>query len=102
MQMRINYYQVIRQANSISNQADRISRNINKLDDMIQQVKTSWKSPSAQTFLTKCMSLREEMRESQRETEQLARSIKNVANRIKREDEAAAERARLLKEQSKN
>lgn len=93
MQFRINHSQVIRQANSIAGDAAELSGQIKLLDQLEQDCKSVWKGEAADTFIAKLRVLRDEMSRTQKQMSNLASTIKECANRIQREDEAAAERA---------
>lgn len=96
MQFRINYDKVMRQATSLANDASDLARQINLLKELEQDCSSVWKGDAADTFRKKLRELRSEMTSTQKQMTNLVSTIKDCANRIQREDEAAAERAAEL------
>ncbi|WP_261304022.1 WXG100 family type VII secretion target [Paenibacillus andongensis] len=96
MDFRINYSQVVSQANHIHDLARNLNTNVSGLENLMQQMKSAWKGPAAEACLKQCELLKTEMNATFRQMEDVSSTIKQVADRIQREDEAAAERARRL------
>ncbi len=94
--VRINYSRIISQVNNITELADDYEREIRKLDQMEQSVKMNWEGPAATAFLIQSNYLREEMYKNYQRMLKVSETIRNVASRIKREDEEVAERAKQL------
>lgn len=97
---RINYIQVISGANSIKDLASDLKRQISSLESMEQEIKANWKGQAASELLNQTSAMIAEMNCTYRKMTNLSATIKNVANRIQKEDEAAAVRARALAQQN--
>lgn len=97
MKYRINYSQVIRQANSISNNASELSAQISMLKQIEQDCRRCWKGQASDAFLLKLQALRNEMNRTRNQMSNLASTIKYCADKIQQEDRRAAERAAALK-----
>lgn len=100
MKMRINYSKVISQADSISENAQDLSKCVEQIEQIEQSVKSAWQGEAADTFLDKLRQLKDEMRKTGKSVNQLSETIRYCANRIKREDEEAERRANALKSKS--
>lgn len=96
MEFRINYSKVIQQGNGINDLARNLNADIQNLDNFMQQVKVNWKGPASEAYIKQCELLRIEMCSTLRRMQDVSNVIKNTANRIQSEDEAAVERARKL------
>lgn len=96
MQYRINYSKVISQANAISDNADQLAVQINKLSQLEQDCRSSWKGEAADAFLSRVSTLRSEMNRTKSQMSNLAATIRYCADRIQREDREAEERAAAL------
>ena len=94
--MRINYNQVIRQANSIDSQARQLESEIKKLETLLHSIGSRWEGPASVEYRKKISKLITNMRNTKNDMSNAASLIKNVANKIKREDEKQAELARNL------
>jgi WXG100 family type VII secretion target len=97
---RINYDQVIRQANTISNLSDDLKKEINKLDNILTNVRSNWKGPASQEFQRHLTLLIADMKETKYSMSSVSTTIKNVASRIKKEDEDQVELAKKLAAQT--
>ena len=96
MAYRINYHQVMRQADNIEDEAHEIQRAIRDLDNLMNDIKSIWKSPAATAFIAECQELRQQMVSTQVRVDQTANTIRSVARRIKEADDRAAEAAKNL------
>lgn len=97
MGYRINYSKVISQANSISDDADRLSAQISQLSSMEQEFHSVWKGQAADAFLARLSTMRSDMSRTKSQISNLASNIRYCAERIQREDEAEERRAAALK-----
>ncbi len=93
---RINYGQVIGQANKISDQASDLNREIQKLEQILRSIQSSWKGPASTAYQNHLTLLIADMRKTKSSMTSVSSTIKNVAVRIKNEDERQAELARQL------
>lgn len=96
MAFRINYSKVYNQADSILEDANRLSAQIKLLDQLEQECKKMWKGPAADVFLKKLYLLREDMSMAESQMSMLASTIKYCANRIELEDRNTIGRATNL------
>ena len=97
MGYRINYSKVISQANSIAEDANRLSSQIKQLEQMELDCRRIWKGEAAETFIAKLRSLRSEMNRTKAQMSNLSSTVKYCADRIQREDRRAEEQANALK-----
>ena len=97
MKYRINYSQVIKQANSISNNASELSAQIRMLEQIERDCRRCWKGQASDAFLAKLQVLRNEMSRTRTQMSNLSSTIKYCADKIQQEDCRAAERAAALK-----
>lgn len=96
MKYRINYSKVTSQANSIADDASKLSAQIKLLDQIDQDCRAIWKGQAADTFISKLNALRTEMNRTKNQMSNLSSTIKYCADRIQREDRQAEERAKAL------
>lgn len=96
MKYRINYSKVIAQAQTISNQADQLSAQIQQLAQVEQTCGTVWKGQAAEAFVSQLRLLRDEMNRTRRQIANLAATIRYCADRIQQEDQEAQRRAAEL------
>lgn len=97
MKYRINHSKVISQANTISDDADRLSAQIKQLSQIEQDCRSAWKGQAADAFISKINTLRMEMNRTASQMSDLASTIKYCADKIQREDQDAECRAAALK-----
>ena len=76
MKYRINYSKVISQANTILDNVDQLSKQINMLLQLEQECQSIWKGQSADIFLLKLRILRSEMNQTKSQMLNLASTIK--------------------------
>lgn len=95
--MRINYNQVIRQANKMESDAEDLGREIQRLEALKNAIVVDWDGPASRTFRTKIDQLIENITHTQRDMSRISTAVKNAADKIKREDERQAELAEQLK-----
>jgi len=88
---RINYNKVISQANDISNLSRDMNTEIRKLEDLLSQIKREWYGPASDAFQKQLIMLIADMKTTKYNMSSVSSTIKNVANRIQREDERLAE-----------
>jgi len=93
---RINYGQVIGQANTIRNLSGDLEREIKKLENILTNVRGNWKGPASQAFQRHLTILIADMKQTKYSMSSVSSTIKNVATTIHREDERQAELARQL------
>ena len=94
--LRINYSKVISQANTIDQLAKDFNSQIKGIETMEQEVRANWQGLASEELLKRINLLKTEMSNTYRKTSNLAHTIKSVAEKIKREDERDAERAKHL------
>ncbi|MBR4357542.1 MAG: WXG100 family type VII secretion target [Butyrivibrio sp.] len=99
---RINYSQVIRQADTINNLSSDLDREIRKLDSMLNASRSSWIGPAATAYYNHLTLLIADMKKTKYSMSSVSSTIKNVATRIQREDERQAELARRLAAKKSN
>lgn len=88
---RINYNKVISQANDISDLSRDMNTEIRKLEDLLSQIKREWYGPASDAFQKQLIMLIADMKTTKYNMSSVSSTIKNVANRIQREDESLAE-----------
>lgn len=98
---RINYFQVISQANTIKDLSDDLKTQISRLQALENEIKANWQGRASETLLNQIQILITDMNSTYNKIFNVSTTIKNVANRIHREDEEAAARARALAQQNK-
>ena len=96
MQYRINYSKVISQAESINDQAEQLAAKISSLEQLEQECRSCWKGDAADAFTAKLSQLRSEMTGTKNQMKNLASTIRECAERIRREDQEAERRAAAL------
>ena len=94
---RINYSRVISQANEINDLSSELSREISKLENMMNDVNSNWKGPASDTYQKQLSKLISSMKNTKSKMASVSQTIKTVAKRIQTEDEKAAEKAKKLK-----
>lgn len=94
---RINYSKVISQANTMNDLSCDLSREISKLENVLNDVRANWKGPASETYQRQLVNLISSMKNTRKRMSNVSSTIKSVANRIQREDERAAEMANKLK-----
>ena len=88
---RINYNKVISQANDISDLARDMNTEIRKFEDLLSQIKREWYGPASDAFQKQLFMLIADMKTTKYNMSSVSSTIKNVANRIQREDQRLAE-----------
>lgn len=88
---RINYNKVISQANSMSELSGDLNVEIRKLEDLLARIKREWYGPASDAFQKQLIMLIADMKTTKYNMSSVSSTIKNVANRIQREDERLAE-----------
>ncbi len=88
---RINYNKVISQANDISDLSRDMNTEIRKLEDLLSQIKREWYGPASDAFQKQLIMLIADMKTTKYNMSSVSSTIKNVANRIQREDQRLAE-----------
>lgn len=93
---RINYEQVVGQANTIHNLSDDLSKEIQKLENVLDSIRLNWKGPASTAYQNHLTLLIGDMKKTKASMSDVSSTIRNVATRIQREDEQQAELARRL------
>lgn len=93
---RINYRQVVGQANRISNLSGDLDREISKLENIFHAMENNWKGPASNEFKKHLRLLIADMKRTKSGMSNVSSSIKNIAARIQKEDERQAEQAEKL------
>lgn len=93
---RINYGQVVGQANKIDDLSSDLDREIQKLDSILNSVRSNWKGPASTAYQKHLKTLISDMKETRRSMVNVSSTIKNVVRRVQKEDEHQAELARQL------
>ncbi len=88
---RINYNKVISQANDIFDLSRDMNTEIRKLEDLLSQIKREWYGPASDAFQKQLIMLIADMKTTKYNMSSVSSTIKNVANRIQREDQRLAE-----------
>lgn len=88
---RINYNKVISQANDISDLSRDMNTEIRNLEDLLSQIKREWYGPASDAFQKQLIMLIADMKTTKYNMSSVSSTIKNVANRIQREDQRLAE-----------
>ncbi len=96
MGYRINYSGVVMQANVIADCSKRLQTQERQLEEIESVVRGGWKGDAASVFLSKLNSLRCDVEKTKMQINTLSESIRNCADRIKKEDEEQALEARTL------
>lgn len=90
-EFRINYNKVISQANDISDLSRDMNTEIRKLEDLLSQINRTWYGPASNAFQKQLIMLIADMKTTKYSMSSVSSTIKNVANRIQREDQRLAE-----------
>lgn len=93
---RINYGQVIGQANTINNLSGDLDREIQKIENILNSIGSNWKGPASTAYQNHLKLLIADMRKTKYSMSSVSSTIKNVATRIQQEDERQAQLARQL------
>lgn len=94
---RINYPKVISQANTMSELSNDLSREIAILENILNDVRNDWKGPASEAYQSQLLALISSMKKTKNRMSNVSATIKNVATRIKQEDERAAQMAEKLR-----
>ena len=89
-EFRINYSRVISQANQINTLSGDLNREIANLENLLSQIKSEWKGPASEAFQRQLLMLIADMKTTKYNMSSVSSTIKNVAERIQREDERLA------------
>lgn len=87
MANRINYNRVVSQANDIKDLSTDLGREITSLENLLAQIKREWYGPASEAFQKQLLMLIADMKTTKYNMSSVSSTIKNVARRIKREDE---------------
>ena len=99
---RINYGQVVGQANEISNLANDLNREVQKLESILSTIQSGWKGPASTAYQNHLNLLIADMRQTGGSMSSVASTIKSVAWQIQQEDERQAELAKQLAASTKD
>ncbi len=97
MRIRIDYNQVIRQANHVESIADDLQKAKKELQSIVTDVDTNWNGEASNVYMKRCISLEEYINVVSREMNRVSETIKYVARVIKEADERAREIADQLR-----
>lgn len=89
---RINYNRVVSQANDIKDLSNDLGREISDLENLLAKIKREWFGPASAEFQRQLQMLIADMKTTKFNMSSVSSTIKNVAKRIRDEDEEAAER----------
>lgn len=89
MANRINYSKVISQANDIKDLSSDLGREISDLENLLAQIKREWYGPASDAFQKQLLMLIADMKTTKYNMSSVSSTIKNVAKRIREEDEEA-------------
>ena len=92
-EFRINYEKVVEQANEISDLARDLGNRITAMEDLLSRVKGEWYGPASEAYQNQLIMLIADMKTTKYNMSSVSTTIKNVADRIQREDERLAEQA---------
>lgn len=96
MSFRINYGQVIGQANEIENLSRELNDQINALNNIFNSIGTDWSGPASNEFRRKLSALIENINHTKSSMSNVSSTIRYVATEIQKEDERQEELARQL------
>ncbi len=96
MKIRIDYDQVIRQANEIGTIAIDLDGVKKELQSIVTDVDTNWDGGASNVYIQRCTSLGEYLREVSRDMNRVSQTIKDVARIIRQADERANQLASEL------
>lgn len=83
---RIDYHQVISQANDIENMADSLGSLRREIDQITNELRTVWKGVAAEEYLRQCEILKNKISSTSNSMQSVSRSIKHAAAEIRAED----------------
>lgn len=89
-QFRINYSKVVRQASEMNDLSRDLNREIVKLENLLYQIKREWYGPASDAFQKQLIMLIADMKTTKYNMSSVSSTIKNIANRIQKEDERLA------------
>ncbi|NLK87699.1 MAG: WXG100 family type VII secretion target [Clostridiaceae bacterium] len=98
MLIRIDYNQVIRQANEIGSIAGDLDGVKKELQNIISDVDVNWDGEASKVYVKRCTSLGEYIKDVSRDMNRVSSTIKEVARIIKQADERANELASKLRD----
>lgn len=96
MEFRMDYESVIRQANRINNLSEDVSRDILRLQGILDSARINWKGPASSAFQNHLTILIADLKNTKYSMSSVSTTIQTVANRLKEEDERQAELALQL------
>lgn len=94
--LRINYSQVMRKADKIENLSRDIRKEIDRISNLEDSIKSGWKGKASDSFLRKLAESKMEFEKTRRSMEELSEIIKKTAKSIKEKDERDAKMAKQL------
>lgn len=89
MANRIDYSKVVSQANGIKDLSTDLGREISDLENLLAQIKREWYGPASDAFQKQLLMLIADMKTTKYNMSSVSSTIKNVAKRIREEDEEA-------------
>ncbi|OPY59243.1 MAG: hypothetical protein A4E55_00296 [Pelotomaculum sp. PtaU1.Bin035] len=94
--MRINYPQVLRQANQIEDLGGELKDIGKSINVMMQEIPQVWRGEAAQAYLKVCEELQQGINKTSKNIVSVSQQIRRVAKRIHEEDEKNARAAKNL------
>ena len=94
--LRINYEQVIRQANIINDLSDELRREKDNLNNILTSIGRDWEGPAATVDKNKLSSPVDNVENTKNSMSSASGTIRSIATRIRQEDERQAEMASQL------
>ena len=94
--LRINYEQVIRQANIINDLSDELRREKDNLNNILTSIGRDWEGPASTVYKNKLSSLVYNVENTKNSMSSASGTIRSIATRIRQEDERQAEMASQL------
>lgn len=89
MANRIDYSKVVSQANDIKDLSTDLGCEVSDLENLLAQIKREWYGPASDAFQKQLLMLIADMKTTKYNMSSVSSTIKNVAKRIREEDEEA-------------
>lgn len=93
---RIDYLRVKSQVQQMENLCSELGPEIIRIQNMASVLQQSWQGPASETYLQKLQELVMKLNHTRIKMINVTRTINNAADRIKREDDEAAERLNIM------
>ncbi|MBE5951833.1 MAG: hypothetical protein E7260_09625 [Lachnospiraceae bacterium] len=89
-EFRINYEKVVSQAEAMNDLSLNLGQEITKLEELLAQIKREWYGPASEAYQEQLIILIADMKVTKHGMSSVSSTIKNVATRIRTEDEKIA------------